>query len=275
MADKNTVVAEPQVQEPSPGGATTSAGTITFYGEEPQETASVESTEEQTTETAGETPESEGTAVATPSDEAEVQPAASSQPEAQVAKEPATAPLPTREEIGTLQQTLQQQAAVIERMAAQIDAQQIAEAQRQLRTALEGQGYSEEQIQTALRQHADLENQKRQLVQDRQRMIQQLETQLKERDAKGRVAELISERTGMPFRELMQFSNPEIMEAKADAWQARQELAKTKLTKVKPTKVASVGPGQQGGTSRDILLRRYVAGESLTPEQKEIVFGNR
>ena len=261
-----TAVAEPTAP------AAPAEDKIAFYGTEDAEPDAIPA-EEPTDAAPVEEPVAEvstaGTAVA-PTEEAPAAPAVPAK-----AAAPASPPLPTREEVDGLARAFQQQQAQLLQYQQAIEAQAQAEAQRQLRVALEGQGYAPDQVQDALNRHADLETSKKQVAQERAAIGQYIQQQRAEDNAKIQVAQHISQKYGMPFADLMKMDNPHIMEAKAEAWQAKQELMKAQQAKVKPSKVASVGAGQQPSTSRARLLDLYNRGEKLTSEQEQGLFGSR
>ena len=174
---------------------------------------------------------------------------------------PAEPPAPSAEaqELTRLRQAheaVQREMAVLRQQASQ---QAVREATAQdnaallqYRAQLEARGYDATAVQELVGERAQLFAQRRQDQQARLAFQQQAQQAEAMAQAKELVIQHISAKYGMSANELRQYNDPYLMEAKAEAWQMRQELAKLRQGPARAQTMASTAPGAPVATPDNI-----------------------
>lgn len=203
-------------------------------------------------------------------------PAAKAAPPSQAALPGPTPPIPplpgaVPPEMAQYRQALEVQQRIQQQQAEELNQLRLDQELTQLRASWTAEGYEENQIQQGLAQHRQIRERETALAAREKAMEQTLSLSRANDQAKIQVAIHFSQISGMPFANLMKFDIPQLMEAEARAYKAEQALIKAQQGKVKPTRVASVGPGSQGANSVAHLREKYADGLYLTPEQVRLV----
>ena len=119
------------------------------------------------------------------------------------------------------------------------DAQEAQQFEKQLATEFPGADLSKVtgQYRALLRQTRAAEQQVRMAQRQSQEQVANME-------AKIQVAQNFAEQYGMPFRDLMRYDSPQLMEAEAKGWKAQSELSRLRQSGVQPNAPTSGAPSR-------------------------------
>lgn len=168
-------------------------------------------------------------------------------------------------DLGRQYQEQQQRTAELEaRYQDAIDAQAVQQFRSQMETGYPGvdMGRLVGQYQQLLQQTRGMERQQREIQQQYERFTQN-------QQAKGIVAQRFVEEYGATFNEMMRYDDPQLMEAKAQVHQARQELTKLKQAAVKPSTPTDASPSRaRVSITPDNVDRLWMDGKISDAEYK-------
>ena len=142
-----------------------------------------------------------------------------------------------------MQRQYAEQQAAMEQLQDQMEEASEKQLAAQYRQQLETQ-YPGVDVSRLTQVYEGLLAQQRTTVKQQRDAQRQVERMQQNQEAKGRWAEMLSKQYGMPLNELLTFNDPHIMEAKAETWQAKQNLAKLQQAQLGPQKPTNSAPGR-------------------------------